>query len=232
MKKLTIAASLMMLLMSGCSSVPETDNSNEAESATQQTTTTPEATDTTTVTDETAKTTTDEAVKTESSTATTRPEVKPKPMPKVQPIKTPDGKLILGEQEWVHLRGLDVNTVARVDTGASTSSISAIDIVPFERDGQDWVKFKLSHEQGTSSELELPVERTIHVRQSSSTEASERYVVKGWIQVGDLQVETPFTLADRTHMNFGLLLGRTFFRDIAVVDVSRKFIQPKVEIKK
>lgn len=167
------------------------------------------------------------------------PNVKPMPMPTVEPkteapatemLKSADGKLILGQKEWVHLEGLDVNVVARVDTGATTSSISAIDVVPFERDGKKWVKFKLSHDGRESKELELPVKSTKSIRQSNSQETFERYEVEGWITVGDLKVKTPFTLADRTHMDFGLLLGRSFFRDVAIVDVSREFVQPKVEL--
>jgi hypothetical protein len=48
-----------------------------------------------------------------------------------------------------------------------------------------------------------------------------------WIQIGDLKEKTEFTLADRTHLTYPLLLGRSFFKDVAVVDVSRKFVQPK-----
>ncbi|MGB2079293.1 MAG: ATP-dependent zinc protease, partial [Vibrio sp.] len=117
----------------------------------------------------------------------------------------------------------------RVDTGATTSSISAIDVVNFERDGKDWVKFKLSHDDaGTSKEISLPVTSKTRIRQSNSEKLVTRYEIEAWIQVGDVKVKTPFTLTDRTHMDFGVLLGRSFFRDIAVVDVSRKKVQPKV----
>lgn len=146
--------------------------------------------------------------------------------------KNSDGKLILGQKEWVHLEGLDVNVVSRVDTGATTSSISAIDIVPFERDGKKWVKFKLAHDGRQSKDIELPVSSTKFIRQSNSDETFERYAIEAWITVGDLKVKTPFTLADRTHMDYGLLLGRSFFRDVAIVDVSREFVQPKVVLGK
>ncbi|WP_456119761.1 ATP-dependent zinc protease family protein [Vibrio algicola] len=167
------------------------------------------------------------------------PNVKPKPMPTVTPkkahaittgTKTPEGKLILGQKEWVHIDWLDINVPARIDTGATTSSVSAIDIVAFERDGKKWVKFKLAHDNKSSKELELPVASTKFIRQSNSDKTFERYAVKGWITVGTLKVQTEFTLADRTHMDFGVLLGRSFFRDEAVVDVSRQYVQPKVKI--
>ncbi|HCH01850.1 MAG TPA: hypothetical protein DEV85_08185 [Vibrio sp.] len=222
---------LMSVAMVGCSTTPEqpADKSDTSKAETTQT-------------ENAATTKPAEKPESELSPMEKHPNVKPKPMPTVKPKqpkapatvssgeKSADGKLILGQKEWVHIEGLDVNVVARVDTGATTSSVSAIDIVAFERDGKKWVKFKLAHGDKQSKELELPVVSTKSIRQSSSDETFERYVVEGWIKVGDLKVKTPFTLADRTHMDFGLLLGRSFFRDVAIVDVSREFVQPKVSL--
>lgn len=143
--------------------------------------------------------------------------------------KTADGKLILGEEEWVYIPGLKESFKARVDTGATTSSISAVDIVSFERDGKDWVKFKIEHDGVVSSELSLPVERWVKIKQSSAEKAQRRAVIVAWVQIGDLKEKTEFTLADRTHLTFPLLLGRSFFRDVALVDVGQKYVQDKVK---
>jgi hypothetical protein len=163
------------------------------------------------------------------------PEVQPKPEPKpekkpekpVKVQKTPDGMLILGSEEWVYVPGIDETFKARVDTGATTSSISAIDIVPFERDGKDWVQFKVDLGDKASKEFKVPVERWAKVKQSSSDDINKRAVVMAYIQVGDYKEKTEFTLAERGHMTFPMLLGRSFFRDIAVVDVSKKYVQDK-----
>ncbi|MDK9738088.1 ATP-dependent zinc protease [Vibrio sp. D404a] len=159
------------------------------------------------------------------------PEAKPVP-PKEPPAKkvtkTADGKLILGEEEWVFVPGLKEAFKARVDTGATTSSISATDIVPFERDGKDWVKFKIEHDGIKSQEVSLPVERWVKIKQSSAEGTQRRAVIVANIQIGDLKDKTEFTLADRTHLKYPLLLGRSFFRDVAVVDVSKKYVQDKV----
>ncbi|MDN3611751.1 ATP-dependent zinc protease [Vibrio ostreicida] len=163
---------------------------------------------------------------------------KPSPPPKPESIpteqttkpkmkKTPDGKLVLGEQEWVYIPGLDQSFMARIDTGATTSSISVVEIVEFERDGKDWIKFQIEHDGAKSKEIALPVARWVKIRQSSTNEAQRRAVVEAWIQIGDLKEKTEFTLADRTHLSFPLLLGRSFFRDVAIVDVSRKWVQDK-----
>ncbi|HAS64313.1 MAG TPA: ATP-dependent Zn protease [Vibrio sp.] len=158
--------------------------------------------------------------------STTKSVEKTKP-PVVTNKKTSDGKLILGEKEWVYIPGLEQSFRARIDTGATTSSISAIDIVPFERDGKDWVKFKMAHEGVSSKEIALPVERWVKIKQSSADGAQRRAVVHAWIEIGDMKDKTEFTLADRTHLSFPVLLGRSFFKDVAVVDVSQKYVQAK-----
>jgi len=173
----------------------------------------------------------------------TKPEVKPEQKPQVAPkppvkkpvatnLKTADGKLIQGEEEWMYIKAINHNVKARIDTGATTSSISAIDIEMFERDGKDWVKFKLAHNDKETKEFELPVVRIVTIRQSSTEERTDRPVIDAWVQIGDLKTKTEFTLNDRTHMTYPVLLGRTFFRDVAVVDVSKKFVQPKVKLAK
>ncbi|MEX3070919.1 ATP-dependent zinc protease [Vibrio alginolyticus] len=166
------------------------------------------------------------------------PEVQPEPEPEVKPEKpvvvkkTPDGMLILGSEEWVYVPALDDTFKARVDTGATTSSMNAIDIVPFERDGKDWVQFKIDlGDNKESKEFKVPVERWASVKQSSSEEITKRAVVVAYIQIGDYKEKTEFTLAERGHMTFPMLLGRSFFRDIAVVDVSKKYIQGKPQTK-
>ncbi|WP_375320349.1 RimK/LysX family protein [Aliivibrio logei] len=169
----------------------------------------------------------------------TKPAVKPEQKPQIDPkppvatsLKTADGKLILGEEEWMYIKAINHNAKARIDTGATTSSISAVDIEMFERDGKNWVKFKLAHNDKETKEFESPVSRIVTIRQSSTEKRTDRPVIEAWVQIGDLKTKTEFTLNDRTHMTFPVLLGRTFFRDVAVVDVSKKFIQPKVKLEK
>lgn len=54
-------------------------------------------------------------------------------LPKQQLMQA-DGKLLLGEYEWVKFPEYDLSAQARIDTGASVSSISAISIEKFERE--------------------------------------------------------------------------------------------------
>ncbi|MBL1416566.1 MAG: ATP-dependent zinc protease [Moritella sp.] len=156
---------------------------------------------------------------------------------KAAPIVTPvkpqasndyTNKIILGQEEWVWFEELQTNFKSRVDTGATTSSLNATEIVKFERDGKDWVKFNLSHKDDNAVfPMEAAVVRTIKIRQTNAAEALRRYVVSLPIELGDINTETEFTLADRSRMIFPILLGRTFLKDIAIVDVAQEYTQPK-----
>ena len=52
-----------------------------------------------------------------------------------------DVKKIIGAIENVRLVPPHIVLKARIDTGAKTTSIDARDITPFERNGEEWVRF-------------------------------------------------------------------------------------------
>lgn len=146
---------------------------------------------------------------------------------------TADGTLVLGEEESIYVKDLNRNLLSRVDTGATTSSIGAKDIETSKKDGKSYVTFKLAHKDWESETMTLPVERWAEVRQSSTEELSDpRPVVNLAIQIGEYKSVTEFSLTDRSHLEYPILLGRTFIDNVAIVDVSHKNIQPIVTIKK
>ena len=148
--------------------------------------------------------------------------------PFVEPgLTTSDGKLILGESEWVYVEEANGAFQSRVDTGAATSSISATDITVFEREGKRWVKFKMPLDNGKSLDIEAPFVRYVRIKQASATGTDRRPIVRLTMQLGSLTEQAEFSLKDRSEMDFSLLLGREFIKDVAVVDVAREFVQPK-----
>jgi len=48
---------------------------------------------------------------------------------------------VIGEVETLTLVKEEMHFSARIDTGAQTSSFSAVGIQPFERDGKRWIRF-------------------------------------------------------------------------------------------
>lgn len=142
-------------------------------------------------------------------------------------LMSDDGKLIFGEEEWVYFSQVDASFKARVDTGATTSSVSAIDIEAYKKGGKSWVKFKLPNADNAVDDFDLPVKRWVKIRQSSSDTLHRRAVVELDIQIGSHKSITEFTLTDREHLTFSVLLGRKYFSNVAIVDVAKRYVQPK-----
>jgi len=149
------------------------------------------------------------------------------PKPKRLPTRTAKGKLILGEEEWVYFPGLDKSFRAKVDSDVTTSSISAVDVVPFEREGKEWVKFRVEYAKISSNEISLPILRWAKIKRGNHVESQKRPVITAWIQVGDVKDKADFTLTNSKDLSSPVILGQNFFRDIAVIDVSRQHVQPK-----
>lgn len=140
-------------------------------------------------------------------------------------------KVVVGQVEWLWIEAVNRVYEARIDTGATTSSISALDITPFEKDGKRWVRFRLSPDDSDDSfEIEAPLVRYVKIRQASSDVLDRRPVASLTVRLGKMTEIAEFTLTDRTQMSYPILLGREFLQDVAVVDVARDNVQPKPEI--
>ncbi|MFC3681084.1 ATP-dependent zinc protease family protein [Bacterioplanoides pacificum] len=149
--------------------------------------------------------------------------------PAAAPSRSLDGKTLVGATEWIYLAPPGRHYKARVDSGAATSSLSAINIQKFERNGQPWVRFDLQHDDDSdATHIEVPLERHVRIRQASADEIDRRAVVKLTVNLGSgLQQDTEFSLTDRSEMTYPILLGRSFLRDMTLIDVGRRFVQPK-----
>ncbi|MFT4157999.1 MAG: ATP-dependent zinc protease [Microbacterium sp.] len=143
---------------------------------------------------------------------------------------TSHSNTLIGWREWVSLPDLGVDWLkAKIDTGARTSSLHAFDIHEFDRDGEDWVRFRVnpwqdSHEDAV--DVECPVRDRRAVR-SSSGHAQQRFVVELLIRLCDREVLAEVTLSNRDEMGFRMLIGREALRQGYVVDPARSFVGGK-----
>lgn len=153
------------------------------------------------------------------------------PVPVSRQAQSLKDTLILGAIENVEIADIKQQFSARIDTGATTSSLNAVDLQEFERNGTQWVRFHLINqnvkEDGKLEWITAPVIRNVKIRQSTTEEAERRPVVELWIKLGAIHEKVQFTLTDRSHMTHSVLLGREFIQDIAIIDVSKEFVQSK-----
>ncbi len=134
---------------------------------------------------------------------------------------------IFGETEYLFIQEAKLHYDSRIDTGATTCSIHAVDIEPFERDGDAWVKFNLVDvKKKQNIAVEKPVARVVSIKRHGA-ESQERYVVLLGVKLGDDVVKTEFSLTDRSDYTYPLLVGRNLLRGVATVDVSKSYVLGK-----
>ncbi len=145
----------------------------------------------------------------------------------VDRVVVSNDKMLVGELEYVWIDPPGITLIARMDTGATSSSLHAENLVTFERDGTDWVRFDVLQGPGDRVTVERRVIRHARVIQQADPQGSRRPVVAMRVRLGDVQDTFEFTLANRSHLENQMILGRNFLSDVTLVDVGRQFIQPR-----
>lgn len=135
------------------------------------------------------------------------------------------GKLIVGEAEPIYIADPGLIYTARIDSGATTSSLHALNIQRFERDGQPWVRFDVNVPgRDETLTLEHEVSRRARIIQSSIDTPERRIVIELPFILGNHRGTAEFTLSDRSHLTYPVLVGRNILRDVMLVDVGQEFI--------
>ncbi len=143
-------------------------------------------------------------------------------------------KIILGSEEWASFPELGIPTIkARVDSGAKTSALHAVNITPFLKDGENWIKFDINPIQNNVKTI-IHCEALIvdkRVVKSSSGYREQRFVIKTDLKLGDEIWPIEVTLTNRDSMGFRMLLGREAMSGRILVDPEQKYLlgQPTSE---
>jgi hypothetical protein len=135
-------------------------------------------------------------------------------------------QLQIGWRERVGFPDLGIPVLrAKIDTGARTSALHAVDIAEFTQDGEDWVRFGApltDHGPITRCSAKLVDLRAI---KNTSGKPQDRYVVSTTLLLGHRHWKIEVSLADRDNMGFPLILGRTAMRrHRLLVDPGRSYL--------
>jgi len=143
---------------------------------------------------------------------------------------TPAAMPIFGWVEWTYIEPHHVHLKAKLDSGAKTSSLSAVNVERFKRDGEEWMRFDvpISAADGGTEEpqliaMESRLEREVLIKRHGGG-PSRRPVVHIGVCLGAQSFVTPVTLTDRSRFNYPLLLGRSALRGRSLLDVSQTYI--------
>lgn len=131
-------------------------------------------------------------------------------------------KSIVGRQERVNLPELKlVDAIAKIDTGAFTSSLHCTNISTEIFKNNQIVLFSVYDAINQEEQfISCPVHAERLVK-SSNGQKEKRYVISTTLEMGGKIFETEFTLSDRSEMKHPILIGRKALDGRFLVDVSK-----------
>lgn len=126
---------------------------------------------------------------------------------------------VIGAVEPVYLPPMKSPFMARIDTGATTSSLDVQDIKKFERDGNQWVSFTvINRETNETYTFEKPISRKVKIKRIGDSE--RRLTVEMDVRMGGERFKADFTITTRNNFEYQALVGRNILLGRAIVDVS------------
>ena len=142
-------------------------------------------------------------------------------------------KYIVGPVETIHIKDLNMNFKARIDTGANTTSINAYDLHVIDGNNspannkESWnenlgnmISFKTSNAQGQEDTYTGKIIKISRIRNAQGVEL--RYAVVMDLIWNGKSRAIPVNLRDRKKLEYKLLIGRNWLDGKYLVDVSKK----------
>jgi hypothetical protein len=132
-------------------------------------------------------------------------------------------KILIGRVEWIEIPSLKVKLRARIDTGAKTTSMHAINITEVQQQDDLFVRFQTVDSEGKLIDLLKKVDTTQKVANTAGF-ITKRYVIREKIKMGSMEKEILVNLNDRTEMEYKFLVGRNLLLGRFIVDVARSHV--------
>lgn len=134
---------------------------------------------------------------------------------------------IVGWREWAVMPQLGIHAIkVKIDTGARTSALHAINIERKSANGKDLVSFGIQPLQRNKSLVIKAQAPLVDIRSVSDSggHTENRYVISSRIVIGAMDKEIDITLTERHSMLFRMLVGRTALADSVVVDPAASYV--------
>ncbi|WNW12217.1 ATP-dependent zinc protease [Pseudomonas sp. DTU_2021_1001937_2_SI_NGA_ILE_001] len=145
---------------------------------------------------------------------------------------------LYGRYEYIKVPEVGQTFKAKMDTGALTASLSAKDIELFQRDGEQWVRFRLAAEGASNQVFEHKLARISKIKaraegddedeDKGEIDPAKRPVIELKLCLGKQQRTVEVNLVDRSHFNYPLLIGAKALREFdAAVNPARRYTADK-----
>lgn len=134
--------------------------------------------------------------------------------------------IIVGWREWAALPGLGLGYLkAKIDSGAKTSALHAVNIRPFSEAGVPWVEFTpVPASKGAAHLCRAPIKDIRRVTDSGG-HSEQRCVIETRLCLGGRELMIELTLTDRASMRFPMLLGRSALCQGFLIDSRLSYTQ-------
>jgi len=143
-------------------------------------------------------------------------------------------KPLIGWREWVSLPALGVKEIkAKIDTGARSSSLHAVDMKFYKRNGNDYVKFKIHPKQKNTRKVIETHAKVLEYRsiRSSNGHVSKRPIILTDIELHGQKWQIELALSNRDEMGFRMLLGRQSVKKKFLIDADNSYYGKKTKLK-
>lgn len=144
-----------------------------------------------------------------------------KPDTPLKPILIPPQYLkpIIGRVEWIYFPNWKIKLRARIDTGAKSSSIHAVNVERVVENGETFVYFDTY--QADEKPIRLKAKFVKEAKVTSSNGQSEtRILISESMRLGKITEDVLISLNDRSSLTYPVLIGRNFLMGKFLVDVS------------
>jgi hypothetical protein len=131
----------------------------------------------------------------------------------------------IGWREYARLPELGIGPlIAKIDTGARTAALHAVNVEVLPRDGRRFVQFDavIDEDSQANRRCLLPLHGIKRVKNSSGA-TEERCVVETEIEIGARRWPLLVTLTDRGDMGVPMLVGRSAIKGRFMVDPHARF---------
>ncbi len=138
-----------------------------------------------------------------------------------------DMQTIVGWREWIAVPDLGIHRLyAKLDSGANTCSLHALNVEPLETCEGMWVRFRLDV-GGTPILAPLTGWRRV---KDSGGHVTLRPTIQTDLWLGGRKMSVEFTLADRSRMKHRLIIGRRALSNGYLIDSCRTCLHEPLEI--
>lgn len=129
----------------------------------------------------------------------------------------------VGYVENVNIYPGGLHIHAKVDSGASISSLNCDCSKSFQQDGKEWISFRLADNYGKVHTLHRRVVRYARVVQHFG-EVQMRPVILLGLCVAGIYRETEVNLVNRKGYKYQMLVGRSFMQDDFLIAPDKKYL--------